>query len=239
VKNNIQPEENPQVLLLFTTSLCYHLQLEKKFCFRAFVANSYTLIAILKLLLPLNNNMPTEKDLIHISKFLSLVLRHKPETISIQLDVNGWADIDELIEKSSDHGIHFDRELLSHIVATNSKKRFAFNETGNKIRASQGHSIEIDLAYTPQKPPEFLYHGTGENSVQSILKAGLERRGRQHVHLSGDIDTAINVGQRHGKPFVFKVLAGKMYDDKFEFFRSENNVWLTDKVPVEYLARNE
>lgn len=109
--------------------------------------------------------MISEKQLVHISKFLSMVLRHQPETIGIQLDQNGWANVAELIEKSNKSGIQFDRDILNHIVATNSKKRFAFNETLEKIRASQGHSVGIELGYINQKPPEILYHGTGEKSV--------------------------------------------------------------------------
>lgn len=183
--------------------------------------------------------MTSDKQLTHISKFLSLVLRHQPEKIGIQLDQNGWTDIDELIEKANENGIQFDRETLNHIVATNTKKRFAFNETLDKIRASQGHSIEIELGYTNQKPPEILYHGTGEKSVQSIVDTGLEKRSRQHVHLSSDIETAIKVGQRHGKPYVFKVLAEQMYNDNFQFFISDNGVWLTDNVPTKYLKKSD
>ena len=183
--------------------------------------------------------MISDKQITHISKFLSLVLRHQPETIGIQLDQSGWTDITELIEKSNNYGIKFDREILDHIVATNSKKRFAFNDTLDKIRASQGHSIKIELGYTNQKPPEILFHGTGEKFVQSILEIGLEKRTRQHVHLSSDLNTAIKVGQRHGKPFVFKVFAEQMYSDNFLFFISENGVWLTDNVPTKYLKRND
>ncbi|WP_221392914.1 RNA 2'-phosphotransferase [Dyadobacter sp. NIV53] len=183
--------------------------------------------------------MTSDKQLTHISKFLSLVLRHQPETIDIQLDQNGWTDIKELIGKANDNGIKFDRETLNRIVATNSKKRFAFNETLDKIRASQGHSIEIELGYTNQKPPKILYHGTSETSVHSINEAGLEKRSRQHVHLSSDIETAVKVGQRHGKPFVFKILAEQMYNDNFQFFISDNGVWLTDNVPTKYLKQND
>lgn len=182
--------------------------------------------------------MTNDKQLTHISKFLSLVLRHQPETIGIQLDENGWTDVKELIEKANDLGINFDRDTLNHIVATNAKKRFAFNKTFDKIRASQGHSIEIELGYESQKPPEILCHGTSEKSVQSITNMGLEKRSRQHVHLSSDIETAIKVGQRHGKPFVFKVLAEQMYTDNFQFFISDNGVWLTDNVPAKYLKPN-
>jgi len=179
--------------------------------------------------------MISEKQITHISKFLSLVLRHQPETIGIKLDQNGWTDVDTLLKKSNSYGIKLDNETLKHIVETNSKKRFAFNDTRDKIRASQGHSVEIELGYTNQKPPEILFHGTGEKSVQSILETGLEKRNRQHVHLSSDFETAIKVAERHGKPFVFKVLAERMYNDNFHFFISDNGVWLTDKVPTIYL----
>ena len=130
--------------------------------------------------------MISEKQVTHISKFLSLVLRHQPETIGIELDQNGWTDVDLLIEKANNYGIPFDKVALKHIVETNSKKRFAYNDAFDRIRASQGHSIEIELGYTNQKPPEILYHGIGEKSVQSILDTGLEKRNRQHVHLSSD-----------------------------------------------------
>ncbi len=183
--------------------------------------------------------MISEKQITQISKFLSLVLRHQPETINIQLDQNGWTDVDELIEKANNYGVRFDRELLNHIVETNSKKRFAFNETLDKLRASQGHSVEIELGYINKQPPEILFHGTSEKSIQSILETGLEKQSRQHVHLSSDIETAIKVGQRHGKPYVFKVLAEQMYKDNFEFFISENDVWLTDYVPIKYLKQND
>lgn len=183
--------------------------------------------------------MLPDKQLTHISKFLSLVLRHQPETIGIQLDEQGWAGIEELLEKANHYGVRFDREILNQIVASNPKKRFAFNDTHDKIRASQGHSIDIELGYSNQRPPEILYHGTGEKSVQSITATGLEKRSRQHVHLSSDPETAIKVGQRHGKPYVFKVLAEKMYLDNFPFFLSANGVWLTDHVPPAYLKENE
>lgn len=182
--------------------------------------------------------MISEKENTKISKFLSLVLRHQPETIGIELDENGWTNIETLIEKSSKKGLHFDREILNHIVETNAKKRFAFNDSNDKIRANQGHSIEVELGYAPQKPPTVLYHGTGQKSVNSIKLTGLEKRQRQQVHLSKDIETAIAVGQRHGKPFIFEVLAEQMYNDKHEFFLSDNGVWLTDNVPTKYLKVN-
>ena len=178
------------------------------------------------------------KSDVQIRKFLSLVLRHRPEKIGIELDPNGWVDVDALLAKANSYGMKLDRSALARIVETNSKKRFAFNDSLDKIRASQGHSVDIDLGYVNQEPPEILYHGTGEQSVCSILETGLIKRNRQHVHLSSDIETAVKVGQRHGKPFVFDVLAKKMYNDKFEFFLSDNDVWLTETVPPKYLTSN-
>lgn len=180
--------------------------------------------------------MSKEIDNKTISKFLSLVLRHKPEKIGIDLDENGWTQVSQLIEKSKKHGIDIDFEILSAIVATSDKKRFAFDETQSKIRANQGHSLEIKLGYSPQQPPEILYHGTGEKYVASILATGLDKRNRHHVHLSNDIETALSVGQRHGKPFVFIILAEQMFLDKFDFFLSDNGVWLTETVPTKYLT---
>ncbi|NOS93247.1 MAG: RNA 2'-phosphotransferase [Cyclobacteriaceae bacterium] len=179
--------------------------------------------------------MPNEKELTHISKFLSLVLRHQPETIGIHLDPQGWVAVSELLEKSAQHGMAIDRPTLNTIVQTNSKKRFAFNEAGDMIRASQGHSVVVELGYSSKQPPDILFHGTGENSVASILATGLEKRERQHVHLSSDVETAVKVGQRHGKPMVLKIRAAQMYHDQFSFYLSDNGVWLTDHVPVKYI----
>jgi putative RNA 2'-phosphotransferase len=181
--------------------------------------------------------MTTEKENIRISKFLSLVLRHQPETINIQLDANGWTDIDFLLEKMNEHGFLINKDILRLVVETNSKKRFAVSEDGRKIRASQGHSVDVELGYQPQKPPAILYHGTAETSIASILKTGLEKRSRHHVHLSAEEATAINVGQRYGKPVVLKVHAEEMVQAGFQFYLSENGVWLTDHVPVNYISQ--
>lgn len=181
--------------------------------------------------------MISEKENTRISKFLSLVLRHQPDSIGIALDKNGWTDVEDLIEKSSSKGINITEEILKHIVETNEKKRFIFNDTFDKIRANQGHSVEIDLGYVAQHPPAILYHGTSEKSIDSILKTGLEKRNRHHVHLSSKIETAIQVGKRYGKPVVFTVFAEEMYVDKHEFFLSDNGVWLTDNVPAKYLKK--
>ena len=181
--------------------------------------------------------MINEKQLIHLSKFLSLVLRHKPETIGIELDKKGYADVEDLIVKANSHEIKIDRETLNFIVKNNSKKRFSYNETGDRIRASQGHSVNTDLGYTSQKPPEILFHGTSEKSIDAVLKVGLSKQNRQHVHLSTVVETAIKVGQRHGKPVVLEVLAEQMFLDNFEFFISDNGVWLTESVPLKYLSQ--
>jgi putative RNA 2'-phosphotransferase len=177
-----------------------------------------------------------EKETTKISKFLSLVLRHKPEVVGIELDENGWTDVSVLIQKCNAYGIHFDFPMLKHVVDTNNKKRFSFDDSLTKIRASQGHSINIDLGYEPKIPPEILFHGTGLKFVESILNTGLEKRNRNHVHLSIDIETAVNVGKRHGKPVVFKIFSGNMVKDcDYKFYLSDNGVWLTDNVPPKYL----
>jgi len=181
--------------------------------------------------------MISEKDTKQISKFLSYVLRHKPEAIGLTLDANGWADVTVLLEKMHKHGTKIDMELLSHVVDTNSKKRFAFNDAKDRIRASQGHSLEIELGYEPLVPPEILYHGTAERNVASILKEGIRKGSRHHVHLSLDKATATNVGGRHGKPVLLEVMALQMHNDGYEFFLSENGVWLTDGVPTGYVKQ--
>ncbi len=173
--------------------------------------------------------------LIRISKFLSLVLRHNPGKIGLRLDPNGWASVDELIQKANRFGVRFDRPLLEKVVAENDKKRFAFSPDGTKIRASQGHSLNIDLELEPVSPPEILYHGTAQQYRVSILEKGLLPRNRQHVHLSKDMETALNVGSRHGKPVVFLVKARQMEQDGLKFYLSANGVWLATHVPAKYL----
>ncbi|WP_114937137.1 RNA 2'-phosphotransferase [Mucilaginibacter endophyticus] len=181
--------------------------------------------------------MISEKETTSLSKFLSLVLRHQPETIGINLDEQGWVAVDELLQKAQAHGKNITPEVLNHIVETNAKKRFAFDDTGKKIRASQGHSVDVELGYEPQIPPDVLYHGTGSQSVEAILQTGLEKRSRQHVHLSNDLETAIKVGQRHGKCVVLTVAAGEMHRQGHKFYLSENKVWLTDFVPASFIEK--
>jgi putative RNA 2'-phosphotransferase len=173
---------------------------------------------------------------VRISKFLSLVLRHQPEKIGLSLDESGWASVERLIEASSRRGFDFTREELQNVVDGNDKKRFSLSEDGLWIRANQGHSIKVELGYAPTAPPEILYHGTAERVLTSIKQQGLLKGKRHHVHLSADVDTATQVGRRHGKPVVLTIEAGRMRQDGFIFYLSANGVWLTDCVPVQYLT---
>ncbi|WP_265131956.1 RNA 2'-phosphotransferase [Chryseobacterium oranimense] len=172
-----------------------------------------------------------------ISKFLSLILRHQPETIQLKLDENGWADVSELIAKAAKGRMHFSFEDLEEVVETNNKKRFAFNEDKTMIRASQGHSIDIDLALKAVQPPDFLYHGTADSNISSILEKGIEKRNRQHVHLSADKETATKVGMRHGKPVILTIRTKEMFDNGIPFYLSANGVWLTDFVDAKYISK--
>ncbi len=180
-----------------------------------------------------------DNQLKNISKFLSLILRHKPQTIGLQLDENGWADVDELMAKSAKHRQHFTKAELEIIVAQNDKQRFAFNETHTKIRANQGHSIEVALNLAAKQPPEYLYHGTVAKFIAAIQQTGLQKMSRQHVHLSADRNTAHKVGNRRGRPVILNIRSGAMHQDGFVFYLSENGVWLTDAVPVNYIDMQE
>lgn len=175
----------------------------------------------------------TDKD---TSKFISLILRHKPETIGIALDEHGWANVEELIEGvRKTHKL--DMETLERIVAEDEKQRYSFNEDKTLIRANQGHSIPVDVELEEVVPPETLYHGTGEKYVASIDAQGLIPKSRLYVHLSGDKETATKVGTRHGKPVIYIVHSGDMHRDGFKFYRSVNGVWLTKEVPATYLEK--
>ena len=170
------------------------------------------------------------------SKFISLILRHKPETIGITLDEHGWANVDELIAGvSKTHPL--DMAGLERIVGEDEKQRYSFNNDKTLIRANQGHSIPVDVELEKVEPPEILCHGTGEKFVASIDEQGLIPKSRLYVHLSGDEDTACKVGQRHGKPVIYSVKSGEMFRDGIVFYRSVNGVWLTKIVPVKYLER--
>ena len=170
------------------------------------------------------------------SKYISLILRHKPDVIGITLDEHGWANVDELIAGvSKTHPLNM--SMLEQIVAEDEKQRYSFNEDKTLIRANQGHSIPVDVELEEKEPPEILFHGTGEKYVDSISREGLIPKSRLYVHLSANEDTALKVGQRHGKPVIFKVKSGEMHRDGFKFYCSVNGVWLTKSVPVEYLER--
>ena len=169
---------------------------------------------------------------------MSLILRHKPEAISISLDEHGWAKVDELIAGIAKDN-EFNMDILEEIVGTDEKQRYSFNEDRTLIRANQGHSIPVDVEPEEKEPPETLWHGTGEKYVESIDAEGLISKSRLYVHLSWDRDTAFKVGRRHGRPVLYIVKAGEMYRDGYKFFLSRNNVWLTKEVPAKYLVKQE
>ncbi|MEQ8856278.1 RNA 2'-phosphotransferase [Gimesia sp.] len=176
-----------------------------------------------------------EKDIKRKSKFLSLILRHQPETVGIQLDESGWVDVETLLSAIDEHGKRMSRETLEHVVHSNDKQRFSFSDDGTRIRANQGHSVKIELGYEAATPPEFLIHGTPQQFVAVIAREGLKKMKRHHVHLHGDENTALAVGQRRGKPVLLKIRSGEMSQVGFEFFVTPNQVWLTDRVPPEYI----
>ena len=172
-------------------------------------------------------------NLTNISKFISLILRHKPEKIGITLDEHGWANVEDLI-----NGINkeypFNFEMLEEIVATDDKQRYSFNEDKSLIRANQGHSVPVDVELEEAVPPEYLWHGTGEKYCEKIGEIGLIPKSRLYVHLSDNSDTALSVGKRHGEPVIIRVDAERMYRDGFKFYLSKNGVWLTKHVPTSY-----
>jgi len=170
-----------------------------------------------------------------LSKLLSLTLRHKPETLGVTLDENGWADVKNLLGAMQGRGYGVDFSQLENMVINNDKQRFSFNADKSKIRANQGHSLKINLQLTPLKPPDFLYHGTVAKFLESIKLNGLQKRSRHHVHLSPDIATATKVGSRRGKPTILRIKSTEMHKDGYKFYCSENGVWLTDKVPAQYI----
>ncbi|MFD7436937.1 RNA 2'-phosphotransferase [Streptomyces sp. NPDC059861] len=174
-----------------------------------------------------------ERRTVKVSKYLSKHLRHQPERIGLTLDEGGWIEIETLIAAATAHGFRFTREELDHVVAANDKKRFAVD--GTRIRASQGHSVEVDLGLPPATPPAYLYHGTVAGSLDAIRAEGLSPMGRHDVHLSADRETATRVGARRGRPVVLAVDAGAMHRDGHVFQVSANGVWLTQTVPPQYL----
>lgn len=178
-------------------------------------------------------------DPLRSSKFLSLVLRHEPERAGLTLDAAGWVAVDDLLRGCAAAGQPLTREQLATLVSESDKQRFALSPDGQRIHANQGHSVEVELAYAAQTPPELLYHGTATRFLASIREQGLLKGERHHVHLSADVETATKVGRRHGKPVVLRVAAGAMSAAGHVFFRSANGVWLTERVPAAFLVNLE
>lgn len=178
------------------------------------------------------------KRLVTVSKFLSKHLRHEPEALGITLAPGGWVAVDELLAGAMQSGFTIDPEELKQVVAESDKQRFAFDETGTRIRANQGHSTEVDLELPEAVPPNVLYHGTVEKFLAAILAEGLKKMARHHVHLSPDTATAVKVGERRGRPVILLVDAAAMHAAGYAFYASTNGVWLTDHVPPRYLTRS-
>lgn len=174
-------------------------------------------------------------DLVRLSKFISLILRHKPETIDLRLDEHGWANVEELLLGINNSGRYIDQEILEEIVATNNKQRFQYNEDRTKIRANQGHTINVDVELVEQTPPLYLYHGTAIKYLDKIKQSGIKKMKRLYVHLSKDVETAIKVGSRHGKPIVLKLDTKSMCQDGYKFYCSNNGVWLCDDIDYKYV----
>lgn len=175
------------------------------------------------------------KSDMRISKFISLVLRHKPQEANLTLDEYGYVNISELLKGLNDKGYRANLEDLQRIVKEDDKQRYSFSIDGTKIRANQGHSVKVNLELIPVDPPVVLYHGTALRVKDNILQNGIQKQKRQYVHLSADIDTAIKVGKRHGEPIIFIVDAKTMVENGYKFYLSDNKVWLTDNVPVRYI----
>ena len=177
-----------------------------------------------------------EKEVVRLSKRMSNWLRHNPDAIGVTMDEAGWVLVDDLLAQAAAHGRPFSREQLERVVAENNKRRFEFDDSGALIRARQGHSVPVSLGYEAAEPPEVLYHGTAHSSLDAIRSDGLLPMARHAVHLSADVETAVKVGGRHGKPVVLTVAAARMHADGHEFFVTGNGVWLAEAVPPAYLS---
>jgi putative RNA 2'-phosphotransferase len=178
-----------------------------------------------------------DRSMVTVSKFLSKHLRHTPDALGLTLQPGGWVSVDDLLAASEQAGFTITYDELIECVETNDKKRFSFDDTGDLIRANQGHSVEVDLQLEEKEPPDDLFHGTVERFLASIMAEGLNKGKRHHVHLSKDTETARRVGARRGKPVILQVNAAKMHDRGFKFFLSANGVWLTESVPAVFLTR--
>lgn len=175
-------------------------------------------------------------NLVSTSKFLSLVLRHRPELLGLELQPGGWVPVDALLAAAQAHGQTISAALLEEVVRTSDKQRFALSDDGTLIRANQGHSTQVDLGLATATPPALLYHGTVDRHLGAIRKEGLRRMQRHHVHLSADVETAMRVGARRGTPVLLTIDAGAMHAAGHRFHVSENGVWLVDAVPVEFIG---
>ena len=177
----------------------------------------------------------TDKETIRTSKFLSRILRHEPERVGLKLGDAGWVSVDEWLQAVNLGGVSLTLDQLKHVVATSDKKRFAFSEDGERIRASQGHSLAVNQQYQPQTPPEFLYHGTATRFLPGIRRDGLQRMQRHDVHLSAETKVTVQVGARHGKPVLLIIRAGDKHRAGHAFRCSANGVWLVNHVPPEFI----
>ena len=180
-----------------------------------------------------NNNKNND---VNLGRFISLILRHQPETIGITLDKEGWADTQELLDGINASGRSIDMETLERIVRENNKQRYSFNEDKTKIRANQGHSIPVEVGMQTLVPPDKLYHGTASRFLDAIKKDGIRKMSRLYVHLSKDIETALTVGKRHGSPIVLVVNTKQMHEDGFVFKLSDNGVWQSEDIPWNYVT---
>jgi putative RNA 2'-phosphotransferase len=177
-------------------------------------------------------------DQVKISKFMSLILRHSPETIHLNMDKNGWVSIQELIDNTNKYkNLALTIDLIKTVVETNDKQRFKISDDGKRIRANQGHSITVDLELEDKTPPDILFHGTATRFLDSIMKDGLKPMTRQYVHLSLTEEIALTVGRRHGEPIVLHINTKRMYEEGYKFYLSENKVWLVAEVPIKYIKR--
>ncbi|WP_455684251.1 RNA 2'-phosphotransferase [Thomasclavelia sp.] len=174
-------------------------------------------------------------DLVKMGKYISLILRHKPELINLKIDEHGWANVDDLLKGINNNGRYISKEILDIIVNTNNKKRYQYNNDHTKIRANQGHSIKVDVELQEKVPPNILYHGTAQKYLDKIRESGIRKMNRLYVHLSKDIETAINVGKRHGQPIVLVINTEAMIKDGFKFYYSNNGVWLCDDIDYSYV----
>ena len=185
----------------------------------------------------MTGNLQIPQRYVRISKYLSKHLRHQPERLGLELLPGGWVSVDKLLAAASANGFEISLAELQQVIATNDKQRFAFDDRGDLIRANQGHSIEIDLQLLVQTPPNTLYHGTHVKAVAAILVAGLQKMSRHHVHLTTDLNMAFKVGGRRGESVILAIDPLAMMNDGYRFDRTENDVWLVDAVPPEYLTR--